>query len=192
MRVREGRGVAEGQGQGASSPPGPPAPPGARLGRVLLGGLVLWVLWPLAAEARPEVSVALATPSADAAMEMQLTELEVVAARFTAALGQGNLDQMARLLSEDGIRLRLQGLDRSALSVRQAQAALRDFFRGYEPGAAHLVRAAPVAGSPGRGFAEVRWQTRVAGTSHPAIHSVFLGLVRGEDGWRVDELRLLP
>ena len=184
-REREGRGVAEGKGRRAPWPD-------LWLGRVLMGGVVFWVLWPLAAEARPGNSMSMVPSATEAAVEMQPSELEVVAARFTAALGQGNVDQMARLLSEDGIRLRLQGLDRSALSVRQAQAALRDFFRGYEPGAAHLVRAAPVAGSPGRGFAEVRWQTRVAGTSHPAVHSVFLGLVRGEDGWRVDELRLLP
>jgi hypothetical protein len=159
--------------------------------RVLLGGLCLLALLPMAAEAGPGASARISLPDAGTLPQVQ-TELERVAARFTTALAQGNVEQMARLLAEDGIRLRLQGLDRSALSVRQAQAALRDFLRGYEPGAAHLVRAAPVAGSPGRGFAEVRWQTRVAGTSHPAVHSVFLGLVLGEDGWRVDELRLLP
>jgi len=126
------------------------------------------------------------------ASEAPRSEIEDMARRFAAALGQGNAEQLTRFLSEGGIRLRLQGLDRSALSVRQANAALRDFLRGYEAGEVQLVRAAPVAGSPGRGFAELRWQTRVAGTSHPAVHSVFLGLVEEGGAWRVDELRLLP
>jgi hypothetical protein len=166
--------------------------PGLILARVIVGGIALGIPGPPTAEARPAVFISSPVPATGAIVETQPSELERVATRFTAALEQGDVDQMARLLSEEGIRLRLQGLDRSALSVRQAQAALRDFLRGYETGAAHMVRAAPVAGSPGRGFAEVRWQTRVAGTSHPAVHSVFLGLVRGEEGWRVDELRLLP
>lgn len=184
--MREGSLVAGGRGRGTASR-------GRMPGLVfLVGGIALWVMGPLGAEAHPGVSMGFSLPAQGTAAETQPTDLERVATRFTAALEQGDVDQMARLMSDDGIRLRLQGLDRSALSVRQAQAALRDFLRGYEPGAAHLVRAAPVAGSPGRGFAEVRWQTRVAGTSHPAVHSVFLGLVQGEEGWRVDELRLLP
>jgi hypothetical protein len=130
--------------------------------------------------------------SSGAASDAPRSEIEDMARRFAAALGQGNAEQLTRFLSEGGIRLRLQGLDRSALSVRQANAALRDFLRGYEVGEVQLVRAAPVAGSPGRGFAELRWQTRVAGTSHAAVHSVFLGLVEEEGAWRVDELRLLP
>lgn len=120
------------------------------------------------------------------------TDLEAVALRFGQSLGQGNVEAMARLLSDGGIRLRLQGLDRSALSSRQAQAALRDFLRGYEAGQVRLVRAAPVAGSPGRGFAELRWQARVLGTSQPAAHSVFLGMVEVGGGWRIEEIRLLP
>ncbi len=120
------------------------------------------------------------------------SELEAVALRFAQSLGQGNVEGMARLLAEGGIRLRLQGLDRSALSSRQAQAALRDFLRGYEAGQVRLVRAAPVAGSPGRGFAELRWQARVLGTSQPTAHSVFLGLVEVGGGWRIEEIRLLP
>jgi hypothetical protein len=187
--VRDGERVTGGRGRGRASCG---RRPGLILARFLVGGAALWMLGPAAAEARPGAFVSLSGPASGAAEETQPSELERVATRFTEALEQGDVDQMARLLSEQGIRLRLQGLDRSALSVRQAQAALRDFLRGYEPGAAHMVRAAPVAGSPGRGFAEVRWQTRVAGTSHPAVHSVFLGLVRGEGGWRVDELRLLP
>ncbi|TVP42424.1 MAG: hypothetical protein EA350_15855 [Gemmatimonadales bacterium] len=132
------------------------------------------------------------TATVGSAAEASGSEIEDMARRFAAALGQGNAEQLTRFLSDGGIRLRLQGLDRSALSVRQANAALREFLRGYEAGEARLVRAAPVAGSPGRAFAELRWQTRVAGTSHPAVHSVFLGLVEEGGAWRVDELRLLP
>ncbi len=119
-------------------------------------------------------------------------ELEQVAGRFATAWARGNAEAAVGLLSSGGIRLRLEGAERSALPTRQASAVVRDFLKGYDPGEARLVRAAPVAGNPGRGFAEIRWQTRVAGTSHPVAHVVFLGLVREGNGWRVDELRLLP
>jgi hypothetical protein len=120
------------------------------------------------------------------------SDLEQAALRFARAWGNGDVDQVMRLLSSRGIRLRLEGMDRNALSARQANAALRDFLRGHEPGEVGLVRAAPVAGTPGRGFAELRWQTRVAGTSHAVVRSLFLGLVLEGGDWRVDELRLLP
>lgn len=119
-------------------------------------------------------------------------ELQEVAERFGEALRQGNAESLTRLFSESGIRLRLEGLDRSALSVRQVNAALRDFLRAYQPGQVRLVRAAPVEGNPGRGFAQLHWETRVVGTSHPVVHAVFLGLVREGESWRVDEFRLLP
>lgn len=155
---------------------------------VLLAVLLLFGASPLLAQGRSSVGV----QSHGEPPARVLDELEAVATRFAQALGQGNAEAMARLMADGAIRLRISGVDRSALSARQAQAALREFLRGYEPGQVRLVRAAPVVGTPGRGFAELRWQTRMAGTSQPAFHSVFLGLVDTGSGWRVDELRLLP
>jgi hypothetical protein len=119
-------------------------------------------------------------------------ELQRAAERFARAWSEGQFDEVTALLSGRGIRLRLEELDRSALSTRQAAAALRDFLRGFEGGEVTVVRAAPVAGSPGRGFAELSWLTRIVGTSDVLTRSVFLGMSLEGSGWRVDELRLLP
>jgi hypothetical protein len=135
---------------------------------------------------------AIARAGVDAASPDLTSELEQAARRFAQAWAHGDVDQVVQLLSSRGIRLRLEGMDRNALAPRQAIAALRDFLRGHEPGAVSLVRAAPVAGTPGRGFAELRWRTRVAGTSHEVVRSLFLGMVLEGGDWRVDELRLLP
>jgi hypothetical protein len=121
-----------------------------------------------------------------------ITEVAVVLARAWAA---GDMDQLARLLSPQGIYLRLGGFDRASLSVRLAEAALRDFLRGYEQGQVQLVRTVLVSGmarGQPRGFAEFRWQTRVPGTSHAMTQFIFMGLAVEEAGWRVNEVRILP
>lgn len=108
------------------------------------------------------------------------------------AWGSGDVDQLVRLFSRQGIHLRLGGLDRPSLSSRLAEAAIRDFLRGFEQGSVHLVRTAPLAGQPQRGFAEFRWQTRVPGTSNAQTQFIFMGLSFEEGGWRVNEVRILP
>jgi hypothetical protein len=54
-----------------------------------------------------------------------------------------------------------------------------------------VTRAAPIAGSPDRGFAEIVWSGRVVGTSQELRRTAFVGLMRDSGGWRVDEFRLL-
>jgi hypothetical protein len=116
-------------------------------------------------------------------------ETGLLLARAWAA---GDVDQLARLLSRQGIHLRLGGLDRASLSARLAEAALRDFFRSFEQGSVQLVRTASLAGQPQRGFAEFRWQTRAPGTSNAQTQFIFMGLSLEDGGWRVNEVRLLP
>jgi hypothetical protein len=159
---------------------------------LLVAGLLLAASPHAALAARGELRPEIPAEGALARPDPLQNELEQVAVRFAAGWGRGSADAVAGLLSAGGIRLRLEGVERSALPARQASAVIRDFLKGYDAGEARVVRAAPVAGNPGRGFAEIRWQTRVAGTSHPVAHVVFLGLVREGNGWRVDELRLLP
>ena len=128
-------------------------------------------------------------PMAATAQPGDITEAGLLLAR---AWGAGDADQIARLFSRQGIHLRLGGLDRASLSVRLAEAAIRDFLRGFEQGSVQLVRTAPLAGQPQRGFAEFRWQTRVPGTSNALTQFIFMGLSLEDGGWRVNEVRILP
>ncbi len=117
--------------------------------------------------------------------------IESAAQSFAGAWGSGSVDRLSSLLSPSGIRLQLDGASHGSLSARQASAVLRDFLGGYEGGVATVSRAAPVDGSRDRGFAEIRWTSRLAGTSQELNRNLFVGMKFEEDGWRVDELRLL-
>jgi hypothetical protein len=108
------------------------------------------------------------------------------------AWSRGNADGVATHFARGGVSLKLDGPVRASVAPRQASAALRDFFRGYEGGEIRVVRAAPLAGTPDRGFAEIRWAAPVSGTSQSVQRSLFLGLFFDGEVWRVDELRLLP
>ncbi len=108
------------------------------------------------------------------------------------AWARGNAEGVAAHFARGGVSLKLDGPVRASVAPRQASAALRDFFRSYEGGEIQVVRAAPLAGTPDRGFAEIRWAAPVSGTSQAVQRSLFLGLFFDGETWRVDELRLLP
>ncbi len=117
--------------------------------------------------------------------------LEEACLGFVEALSGRSGGDLARHLSPGGIRLQLAGPSRSGVSSRQAAASLRGFIREFDNDEAVLRRAAPVDGSPDRGFAEVLWSGRAAGTSDEIRRIFFLGLSRSAGGWKIDELRLL-
>jgi len=117
--------------------------------------------------------------------------LEEVSLAFARALASGSGDRMANVLASTGIRLHLGDQGHVGLSARQAVATIREFLREYEEGQAVVTRAAPIEGSPDRGFAEVLWSGRVAGTSQGVRRTLFVGLIRDAGQWRVDEVRFL-
>jgi ketosteroid isomerase-like protein len=122
-------------------------------------------------------------------MDLQLVQ---TARAFAQAWAMGDVDEVAAHLAPGGILLRLEGPARAALPARQAFAALREYLRPYEEGTVEVSRAAPVSGNPDRGFAELRWTARVSGTSQRVERSVYVGLGRHGDRWRVTEVRLIP
>jgi hypothetical protein len=117
--------------------------------------------------------------------------LEVASLAFAHALSDRSGEEMARVFAADGIRLHLDASGHAGLSSRQAVATIREFLRGYDSGKAVVTRAAPVEGSPNRGFAEVVWVATVARTSHEVRRTLFVGLRRDGEVWRVDEVRFL-
>jgi hypothetical protein len=122
----------------------------------------------------------------------QGAELAVAVEGLARAWARGNADGVAAHFSRGGVSLKLDGPVRTSVAPRQASAALRDFFRAFDGGEIRVVRAAPLAGTSDRGFAEIRWSAPVTGTGQPIQRSLFLGLVFDGERWRVDELRLLP
>ena len=117
--------------------------------------------------------------------------LEVASLGFARAVARASGGDLQRFLVADGIRLQLDGLAHNGISSRQAVASLREFLRNFDDGQTFLSRAEPVDGSPDRGFAEVLWSGRAAGTSDQIRRILFLGLFREQGNWRVDEVRLL-
>lgn len=117
--------------------------------------------------------------------------LTVTARAFAAHWATGEASGLAPHLAAEGIRLQLDGPARAATPPRQAVAAIRAFLDGYREGAAEISRAVVAGGTDDRGFVEIRWTARVAGTSQEVEHTLFLSLARSEDRWRVEELRLL-
>lgn len=117
--------------------------------------------------------------------------LEAASFAFARALSDVSGDELTLIFAEDGIRLHLDTTGRAGLSSRQAVASIREFLRGYDPGEAVVTSAATIEGSPNRGFAEVVWAARVARTSHEVRRTLFIGLHRDGEVWRVDEVRFL-
>ena len=124
-------------------------------------------------------------------IEVPSTPLEVTAVGFARAFASASADELSRLMAPAGIRLQIEGSGRGGLSPRQAVASILEFIRRYEGGRAVVNRAEPLSGSPDRGFAEVLWSARAAGTSDQLGLAIFLGLARDGEEWRVDEIRLL-
>jgi hypothetical protein len=124
-------------------------------------------------------------------IEIPSTPLESAAVGFAQAFALGSEDALGKLLWSEGIRLQLAGSGRAGLSARQAVASLMEFLRPYDRNRTLVSRAAPLEGSPDRGFAEVLWTARAVGTSDEVTSTLFLGLRRDEGDWKIDEVRIL-
>ncbi|TVP72240.1 MAG: hypothetical protein EA352_12825 [Gemmatimonadales bacterium] len=122
-------------------------------------------------------------------LDPALTEM---AGEVASAWAAGDTERLGPWLRADGIRLQLEGPARENLAPRHVLAAFREVLRDHEDGATEVTRVAPVAGSSNRGLVEFVWTARVKGTSHAVEHSYFAGVVRTEDGWRIDEFRRVP
>lgn len=119
------------------------------------------------------------------------TDLETAARRFAALWAEGDVATIAAVLHPDGVLVALLGEEYGTLDRRKAAAALHDFLAHHEARSATLTRASEVRGTPGRGFAEIRWEAVAPGTSELQRYTVFTGFVRDGEHWRVTDLRVL-
>lgn len=118
--------------------------------------------------------------------------LEEEAMRFARAWVDRDYPAMESMMVSHGLRLHVQGELFPSVDPRRAAVALRGLLGRYEGGEAELVRVSRSAGQEGRGFADLRWRTRVTGTGEDAIFTLFIAFELQERGWLVNEIRVLP
>lgn len=132
------------------------------------------------------------SPGAPSELWYQEVALREEAARFAQAWVEGNSGELAGMMEPGGIRLRLRGEDHYSISPKQARVSLRSFMNQYEGGEAEVARVSVAVERADRGFAEIRWDCRVSGTSEPVIFTLFVAFSRTGTEWRISEVRILP
>ncbi|HEX6939360.1 MAG TPA: hypothetical protein VF158_08100 [Longimicrobiales bacterium] len=115
----------------------------------------------------------------------QDAEFERVLESASRSWARGDADAIAALATRAGLRINIGGRSFGPLGVRHASAVLREMFESL--GTARLARRSVqfIGGAQPRGYGEFIWLTE--GARHA---TVFLGLVRGQDGWRLTEIRV--
>jgi len=118
--------------------------------------------------------------------------LEDEAMRFARAWVDRDYSVLESMMVPDGLRLHVQGELFPSVDLRRAAVALRGLLGRYEGGEVELMRVSRSTGQEGRGFADLQWRTRVAGTGEVAIFTLFIAFELQERGWVVNEIRVLP
>lgn len=122
----------------------------------------------------------------------QNAELERTLHRLAAFWARGDAAAVATLATRAGLSLDLDGAAIGPLGPRQAEAVLRRIFDQHVTVQLRTGTARVVGGAPPRAFGELSWLSRIRGTTIPEHATVFLALVREENGWRITQIRLMP
>lgn len=118
--------------------------------------------------------------------------LDQAARDFAEAWRSHDIRAVRDALDHGGVRLRLDGSDHGWLETPQAVAAIDGLLGRLSGGRVRTHRTESLGGDPPRGYTELRWVTVARGTTQPLAYTVFVGFTRREEGWRVDEIRVLP
>ena len=119
-------------------------------------------------------------------------DLAQAAAGFATQWAAGDVSGLQTRFSQGGVRVQWEARPLGALSPRRAGASIREYLENREASSARVSRTGEVGGEPPRGFAEIRWESRVRGISEAVTRTVFLAFAYEDGTWRVDELRVLP
>jgi hypothetical protein len=118
-------------------------------------------------------------------------ELRPLLERVANALQRGDVGGISALAARSGMSLDVDGRNVGPLGQRQTAAVLRRLFDDRETVTTRVSTIREVGGDPARAFGEINWSTRARGTTIPERATVFVALVRENNGWRVTEIRLL-
>lgn len=117
--------------------------------------------------------------------------LEDAAFEF-AGLWGGEVADLEGSLSPSGVRLQWEAHQVGSLDPRHAMASIREYLGSREGAGVRVTRVQEVGGEPPKGYAEIRWKSRIQGTSDLVVRTVFVAFVSEDGMWRVSELRVLP
>ena len=118
-------------------------------------------------------------------------DLRPLLERVAKALQRGDVSGISALAARSGMSLDIDGRNVGPLGQRQTAAVLRRLFDDRETVTTSVSTIREVGGDPARAFGEITWSTRARGTTIPERATVFVALVREDNGWRVTEIRLL-
>ena len=118
--------------------------------------------------------------------------LEEAASTFARRWAAGEVSSLEGSLSRTGVRLQWEARQVGSLDRRHAGASIREYLGSREGVAARVTQVEEVGGDPPMGYAEIRWESRIQGTSDVLARTVFVAFVSEDGGWRVTELRVLP
>ena len=119
-------------------------------------------------------------------------DLEQAAAGFATQWAAGDVSGLQTRFSQGGVRVQWEARPLGALSPRRAGASIREYLENREAASARVSRTGEVGGEPPQGFAEIRWESTIRGTSETVTRTVFVAFVYEDGTWRVAELRVLP
>lgn len=104
--------------------------------------------------------------------------------------GRADAGSIAAVSARSGVSIEIEGDKHGPLNQRQVAAVLRRLFDERETVQVRPGMARTVDGSPDRGFGEISWTVRMRGTTEPRRSTVFVGLVKEDERWRVTEIRV--
>ena len=119
-------------------------------------------------------------------------DLEQAAAQIAAQWAAGDVSRLQSRFSQNGVRLQWEARPLGALSPQHAGASIREYLRNREAASARVSRVGEVGGEPLRGFAEIRWESRIRGMSEMVTRTIFVAFVYEDGAWLVAEIRVLP
>ena len=118
--------------------------------------------------------------------------LEEAATGFATQWAASDVSRLQSLFSQSGVSIQWEARPLGALSPQRAGASIREYLENREAASARVSQVGEVGGEPPRGFAEIRWESRIRGMSEMVTRTVFVAFVYEDGNWRVAELRVLP
>ncbi|NLG63226.1 MAG: hypothetical protein GX539_13390 [Candidatus Cloacimonetes bacterium] len=119
-------------------------------------------------------------------------DLDTAMQRVARMWERGDVRGITQSAASAGFALELESGRSGPVASRQAAAALRRLFEDQQTVSVKPGVARVSGGRPQRAFGELEWITRPRGTTIPERRTVFVALVREEQGWRVTEIRVMP
>jgi len=118
--------------------------------------------------------------------------LEQAAAGFATQWAASDVSGLQSRFSQSGVSVQWDARPLGSLSPQRAGVSIREYLENREAASARVSRVGEVGGEPPRGFAEIRWESRIRGMSEMVTRTLFVAFVYEDGTWRVAELRVLP